>query len=83
MASKTAVTQLIDWIESKAVSDIMGNTIFSVSTTEINSKLRELLDLEKQQLVQAAMWLPAPFKTIEFLPELGEEYYNKIYNYEK
>ena len=35
--------------------------------------------LEKQQIMNAASWMPKPFDNMEFLPELAEQYYNETY----
>lgn len=35
--------------------------------------------MEKEQIIEAAMWIPEPFKNIEFIPELAKQYYNENY----
>ena len=39
--------------------------------------LEQAKEMEKEQIIDAAKWLPKPFETIEFIKELGEQYYNE------
>ena len=36
-------------------------------------------EIEQQQIVEAAMWMPEPFSSMEFIPELAKQYYNDKY----
>jgi hypothetical protein len=36
-------------------------------------------EMEKEQIINAAMWMPEPFNSIEFIPELAKQYYNENY----
>ena len=40
---------------------------------------KELEAKQAQEYAEFAKWMPKPFNTIEFLPELANEYYNKTY----
>lgn len=42
----------------------------------------EALEIEKLQIIEAAIWMPNHFGT-EFLPELGNQYYKERYGKEK
>jgi hypothetical protein len=35
--------------------------------------------IEEKQIIDAAIWMPKPFENMEFLPELGQQYYNETY----
>ena len=37
--------------------------------------------MEKEQIMDAAMWMPKSFNT-EFIPELAEQYYNETFKSE-
>lgn len=44
--------------------------------------LNEAVDKEREQIIDAAQWMPFPFDGIEFLPELANQYYNETYKLE-
>jgi hypothetical protein len=64
---KTAV----EWLEEK----IKANP-FRIENDRLWNKAKEM---EKEQIIDAAMWLPEPFNTIEFIPELAKQYYKNKY----
>ncbi len=41
--------------------------------------IQKAKEMERQQIVEAAIWMPEPFNNIEFIPELAKQYYNKNY----
>lgn len=49
-----------------------------VYVTEIINKA---LEIEREQIISAAMWIPEEFGS-EFIPQLGERYYNETYKSE-
>jgi len=71
-------------MENKTALQIFCENIehnMSIETFSFYTLLkRDCLEIEKQQIIDAAKWMPQPFEKIEFLPELGAEYYNKNYN---
>jgi hypothetical protein len=56
----------------------------SVVTITIENVLNrinvELLQMEREQIIQAAQWMPKPFNDIEFIQELAEQYYTETFN---
>lgn len=63
---KTAVEWFVERIESDKVYDFY-------------KLVQEAIDIEKEQILNAAMWMPKPFSSIEFIPELAKQYYNDKY----
>jgi hypothetical protein len=61
---KTAV----EWLESLYYPEYIPKHI-----------LEQAKEMEKEQIIDAAMWLPEPFNTIEFIPELAKQYYKNKY----
>ena len=62
----------VEWLESKMP------TAFKELT--INKELiKQAKEMEKQQIIDAAIWMPKPFDKSMFLPELGKQYYNETY----
>lgn len=41
--------------------------------------LKGAKEMEKQQIIEAAKWMPKPYNDLEFLPELAKQYYNETY----
>ena len=67
---KTAVEWLIDMLVTENEVTLKGE----------NYKLfNQAIDIEKEQILNAAMWMPEPFNSIEFIPELAKQYYNNKY----
>ena len=64
---KTAV----EWIEDNIQSDM--------TFMEVLGLIRQAKEIEQQQIIEAAMWMPEPFSNIEFIPELAKQYYNDKY----
>jgi hypothetical protein len=46
---------------------------------EILTIIKTAKEIEQQQIIEAAMWMPEPFNNIEFIPELAKQYYNDKY----
>jgi len=63
----TAIEWLIEQIDNKDMGEI---------PIWIYDFCYDALEMEKQQIIDAAMWMPDHFGT-EFLPELGKQYYDK------
>lgn len=51
-------------------------------TTQYDRCIEIAKEMEKQQIIEAAIWMPKPFEELEFLPELGEQYYNEKFKKE-
>jgi hypothetical protein len=67
---KTAVEWLIDMLVTENEVTLKGE----------NYKLfNQAINIEKEQILNAAMWMPEPFNSIEFIPELAKQYYNNKY----
>lgn len=64
---KTAV----EWLEDNIQSDM--------TFMEVLGLIRQAKEIEQQQIVEAAMWMPEPFSSMEFIPELAKQYYNDKY----
>jgi hypothetical protein len=64
---KTAV----EWLEDKIQSDM--------TFMEVLGLIMQAQQIEQQQIIEAAMWMPEPFNSIEFIPELAKQYYNDKY----
>ena len=64
---KTAV----EWLEDNIQSDM--------TFMEVLGLIRQAKEIEQQQIVEAAMWMPKPFSSMEFIPELAKQYYNDKY----
>ena len=67
---KTAVAQFCEELESKIVID---------DFTTYKRLKAKALEVEKQQIINAAKWMPKPYHFIEFIPELAEQYYLQTY----
>jgi hypothetical protein len=48
----------------------------------IRDMVQQAKAMEKNQIINAAMWMPKPFDNIEFIPELAKQYYNETYGKE-
>jgi hypothetical protein len=64
---KTAV----EWLEDKIQSDM--------TFMEVLGLIMQAQQIEQQQIINAAMWMPKPFSSMEFIPELAKQYYNDKY----
>lgn len=65
--AKTAIDTIIEYMKSNQY--FIGNDLVEVFITA--------KELEKQQIIEAAKWMPNPYDKIEFIPELAEQYYNQ------
>jgi hypothetical protein len=41
--------------------------------------LKDAKEIERQNIIEAAKWIPSPYDALEFLPEIAEQYYNETY----
>jgi len=48
----------------------------------VQMSFEQAKEMEKEQIMDAAQWMPFPFDGIEFLPELANQYYNETYKLE-
>jgi len=37
-------------------------------------------EIEREQIINAAQWMPEPFEKLEFIPELANQYYTETFN---
>jgi hypothetical protein len=42
--------------------------------------LEQAKEMEREQIIEAAQWMPKPFNDMEFIPELAEQYYTETFN---
>jgi hypothetical protein len=42
--------------------------------------LEQAKEMEREQIIEAAQWMPKPFNNVEFIPELAEQYYTETFN---
>lgn len=78
MNNKTAVDFLL-----KEISDILGGIITSpMQDLLMLDAFNKAKEMEKQQITNAAMWMPKPYDSLEFLPELARQYYKETYGNE-
>jgi hypothetical protein len=71
MKKQTAV----EWLVANIDWQLLKNT--SLHYEMIVNKAKEM---EREQIIDAAQWMPKPFNDMEFIPELAEQYYNKTFN---
>ena len=77
-SKQTAVEWLFEQLCSEKLSwnkDSNGKLFFDKITSDI---LQQAKEMEKEHIIDAAMWMPKSFNT-EFIPELAEQYYNETY----
>lgn len=55
------------------------NALLGEHTNVWEAEIKTALEMEKQQIIDAAIWMPKPFDKATFLPELGKQYYNETY----
>jgi hypothetical protein len=60
----------VEWLEERLNRNGLGLTI---------EEIKQAKQIEQQQIINAAMWMPEPFSSIEFIPELAIQYYNDKY----
>jgi hypothetical protein len=63
----------VEWLEN----EMQKTYIFNQNDFDMFKQAKEM---EKQQIINAASWIPKPFGNIEFLPELAKQYYNETFN---
>jgi hypothetical protein len=76
MNNTTAVEWLISIIE-RYIEHLSEDDLENLSDL-----FEQALEMEKQEIIEAAIWMPNNFGT-EFLPELGKQYYKERYGKEK
>ena len=60
--------------------DILTTSFWDYKTFEEQKEIIEIAkQMEKEQIIEAAKWMPEPFNSIEFLPELAKQYYTQTY----
>lgn len=65
-------------MEETAVEYLYINLVLPLGDEEMKV-FRKAQEMERQQIIKAAMWMPEPFNNIEFIPELAKQYYNENY----
>ena len=65
-------------MEKTAVEYLYINLVLPLGDEEMKV-FRKAQEMERQQIIKAAMWMPEPFNNIEFIPELAKQYYNENY----
>ena len=69
-------------IKKQTAVELLQETLYLHFTHEqkqqFDGLFHQALEIEYQQLVEAAIWMPEHFGT-EFIPELGKLYYNENY----
>ena len=71
--AKTALTEFCEELERQ----------MTIETFQFYKELKaKALEKEKQQIINAAKWMPKPYHFIEFIPELAEQYYLETFNYD-
>ena len=73
----TAVQQLMQDLE-KNHPELFN--IYSEKGRQFVNHYIKYIEMEKQQIIDAAIWMPDHFNS-EFLPELGKQYYNDRYKH--
>ena len=68
---KTAVEWLVDKLKNNHGIDL-----------RLYSEFEKAKEMKKEQIMEAAKWLPKPFDEMQFLDELGKEYYNQTFKSE-
>jgi hypothetical protein len=71
---KTAVTQLIEQLTAVGALEIPEGT------NAITMIIADAKEMEREQIIEAAQWMPKPFNDMEFIPELAEQYYTETFN---
>lgn len=59
--------------------DWLRNEFHKVPQSQFGNLFEQAKEIERQQIIEAAQWMPEPFMKLEFLPELGNLYYNETY----
>ena len=62
----------VEWL----LNEISSTTILDKEDIKLFKQAKEM---EKEQIINAASWMPKPFDNIEFLPELAKQYYNETF----
>jgi hypothetical protein len=74
----------IEWIEEQIIkfhkwklNPIHDENCFD--EIELDKAIKKAKEMHQQEIINAAMWMPEPYQYMEFLPELGKNYYNKTF----
>jgi hypothetical protein len=67
----------IEWLENKVKLMIEHNGCEDLLA--VLQHIKQAKEIHKQEIINAAMWMPEPYQYMEFLPELGKNYYNKTF----
>jgi hypothetical protein len=64
----------VEWLVANIDWQLLKNT--SLHYEMIVNKAKEM---EREQIIKAAQWMPKPFNDLEFIPELAEQYYKETF----
>lgn len=67
----------IEWLENKVKLMVEHNGCEDLLA--VLQHIKKAKEIHKQEIINAAMWMPEPYQYMEFLPELGKNYYNKTF----
>ncbi len=67
----------IEWLVKQVNEDCLNSVFIR------EDLVKQALEIERLQIEEAAIWMPEPFSNLEFLPELGKQYYNEKYGEQK
>jgi len=67
----------IEWLENKVKLMVEHNGCEDLLA--VLQHIKQAKEIHKQEIINAAMWMPEPYQYMEFLPELGKNYYNKTF----
>jgi hypothetical protein len=63
----------------KTAVEWLFEQVWITPISELPNILEQAKEIEQQQIIEAAMWMPKPFSSMEFIPELAKQYYNDKY----
>ena len=72
-------TTAVEWLLQQ-INSVKPHQFCSIET--IKEWCEQAKEMEKQEIIEAAIWMPNNFGT-EFLPELGNQYYKERYGKEE
>lgn len=67
----------IEWLENKVKLMVEHNGCEDLLA--VLQHIKQAKEIHKQEIINAAIWMPEPYQYMEFLPELGKNYYNKTF----
>ena len=69
----------VEWLNLE-IERLTTRAGIHMSWTMMDNLIKQAKEMEKQQIIDAAIWMPDHFNS-EFLPELGKQYYNDRYKH--